>query len=156
VSQAGWIVPIAALQTPETQFMGLWSGPACSVSEELFFSALAEKDASFWQTHTEAQVMELMKSVRYRADDIDPRYYLKDLSLPALWLYGSADNSIPVSLSVSRIEELISNGRTNFQYRVFVGMGHELVPDDQAESVGVMAEWIKKAVKDGPLTAAKP
>ena len=38
ISQAGWIVPIAAEKTKAARFVVLWSGPVCKVSEEDIFS----------------------------------------------------------------------------------------------------------------------
>jgi alpha-beta hydrolase superfamily lysophospholipase len=38
ISQAGWIVPIAAEKSSAAKFMVLWSGPVCKVSEEDIFS----------------------------------------------------------------------------------------------------------------------
>ena len=38
ISQAGWIVPPTAKATDQADFMVLWSGPVCRVSEEDIFS----------------------------------------------------------------------------------------------------------------------
>lgn len=51
---------------------------------------------------------------------------LSKLSIPGLWIFGGQDNSIPVDLSVARLEELIAAGKP-FEYRVFPELGHILV-----------------------------
>ena len=38
ISQAGWIVPLAAERNEAVKFLVLWSGPVCKVSEEDIFS----------------------------------------------------------------------------------------------------------------------
>lgn len=38
ISQAGWIVPLAAEKSDDVDYMVLWSSPVCKVSEEDIFS----------------------------------------------------------------------------------------------------------------------
>lgn len=126
-SQAGWIVPIAATRSPGTKFQVLWSGPVCTTSEQLHFQHLAEKDAAFWKSNTREKVAAYMKSTVYRRDDVDPRASLAKLSIPSLWLYGDQDNLVPVDLSITRLQEMIGQGHSNFEYRVVVDQGHNIV-----------------------------
>jgi pimeloyl-ACP methyl ester carboxylesterase len=139
-SQAGWIIPIAATKSPITKFIGLWSSPVCTVSEQLHFQSLAGNDANFWKSHTQEQVTEYMKSVRYRPDDVDPRSSLARLSIPGLWLYGATDNLVPVDYSIGRLDGLIRQGHNNFEHRIVPGYGHNLL-DSPAYSL--MVAWIK-------------
>lgn len=126
-SQAGWIVPIAATRSPGTRFQVLWSGPVCTTSEQLHFQHWAETDVAFWKSHTHEQVADYMKSVPYRKDDVDPRTSLAKLSMPSLWLYGDQDNLVPVDLSITRLQDMIRQGHSNFEYRVVAGYGHNIV-----------------------------
>jgi pimeloyl-ACP methyl ester carboxylesterase len=125
-SQAGWIVPIAAARSPGIKFQVLWSGPVCTTSEQLHFQHLAEADVAFWKSHTHEQVADYMRSVSYRADDVDPRTSLAKLSIPGLWLYGDEDNLVPVDLSITRLQDLIRQGHSNFEYRMVTG-GHNII-----------------------------
>lgn len=139
-SQAGWIAPIAAKKFSNTAFIVLLSGPVCTVSEELHFSNLAEKDPGFWQNHTLTEVDSYMKSVQYRADDVDPRQSLIDLNIPGLWIFGGNDNSIPVDLSISRLKELIQSGHSQFQFKIFEKDNHFTLDDPDAYKL--MTQWI--------------
>ena len=148
ISQAGWIIPIAASRFPMTKFLGLWSGPVCTVSEQLHFQSLAMDNQDFWKTHTRDQVAEYMQSVGYRADDIDPRTSLSKLSIPGLWLFGDEDNLVPVDLSVARLESLIQQRHSDFEYGVMPGYGHNIV--DPAYSA--MVSWIKRTITTVPAS----
>lgn len=126
-SQAGWIVPIAATRSSGTKFQVLWSGPACTTSEQLHFQHLAQTNPTFWKSRTREEVAAYMKSTAYRRDDVDPRASLAKLSIPSLWLYGDQDNLVPVDLSITRLQEMIRQGHSNFEYRVVAGQGHNIV-----------------------------
>jgi pimeloyl-ACP methyl ester carboxylesterase len=126
--------------------MVLWSGPVCTLSEELHFSIFAKKIPNFPMYTSATEVEEHMKSVPHRADDFDPRTVLSNLSLPSLWIFGGRDNSIPVELSVSRLKALIRNGHSEFEYRVFPEGGHSLdYPGPAPEAYRFMIAWIRSA-----------
>lgn len=144
ISQAGWIIPIAATGTPRPSFIGLWSGPVCTVSEEMHFSRWAENDLDFWNKHSPEEVEKYMQSAHYRPDDVDPRMSLMRLSVPGLWLFGAQDNSMPVALSIDRLKGLIAQGHSDFEYKLFPGVGHNLADSPNHESYRFMIEWIKK------------
>jgi uncharacterized protein len=146
ISQGGWVAPIAARKSPKTAFMVLWSGPVCTLSEELHFSAFAKKIQNFSMYASAAEMQEHMRSVPHRTGDFDPRTTLSKLSLPSLWVFGGRDNSIPVELSVSRIEGLIKDGHADFEYRVFPEGGHGLdYPGKAPEAYHFMIAWIRNA-----------
>jgi pimeloyl-ACP methyl ester carboxylesterase len=144
VSQAGWVIPLAAIKSPGAKFVALWSGPVCTVSEQLHFQNLAANDVDFWKTHTSQQVTGYMKSVRYRSDDVDPRESLSKLSIPGLWLFGGQDNLAPVDLSVSRLKDLIADGHRNFSYKIFPEYGHNIADSSGQSSVQYMVAWLKE------------
>jgi pimeloyl-ACP methyl ester carboxylesterase len=108
-------------------------------------------DQDFWKTHTKAQVAEYMKSVRYRPDDTDPRTSLTKISIPGFWLFGDQDNVIPIDFSVARLDGLIQQGHTNFQYAVVAGYGHTLDGITfNAPPYATMVAWIKETVSRLP------
>jgi uncharacterized protein len=124
ISQGGWVGPIAATQLEPLAFMVLWSGPVCTVSEELQFSAQ-------------------LTSAPRRESDWDPREALTRLSLPTLWIFGGRDDSIPVELSVARLEEMIKAGHRNFEYRIFPEQGHSLdYPTAHPQGYQFMLKWM--------------
>jgi pimeloyl-ACP methyl ester carboxylesterase len=140
-SQAGWIAPIAATKSTATDFIVFSSGPACTVAEELPFSAWAERTPNFHQRNTAQDIAAYLETVTYHAGDVDPRESLSQLSIPGLWVFGSDDSSIPVALSTVRLEELIQDGH-EYEYRVFPGYGHNLrgLTDDPRYSY--VLSWI--------------
>jgi pimeloyl-ACP methyl ester carboxylesterase len=147
-SQAGWIIPIAATRSPDTKFQVLWSGPVCTTSEQLHFQHLAEEDAAFWKSHTHEEIADYMKSVSYRADDVDPRVSLAKLSIPGLWLYGDQDNLVPVDLSLARLQEMIRRGHSNFEYRVITGDSHNIIGrGNTAPAYLQTVAWIKAVTR---------
>jgi dipeptidyl aminopeptidase/acylaminoacyl peptidase len=145
ISQGGWVGPIAARRLPRAAFMVLWSGPVCTVSEELHFSAKAKQIPNFSMRDHRAIMREHMRFAPVREHDFDPREVLATLSLPVLWIYGGRDHSIPVELSITRIESMIEQGHTNFEFKVFPEQGHGLdYPTDYPNGVEFMVEWIAR------------
>ena len=122
-SQAGWIAPLAALQAPSADFIALWSGVVSTVDEELRFSALAQSSPSSLEDYSSREFEEFLGTVRYRPDDFDPRQSLSQLSVAGLWIFGGEDTSVPVDLSIARLEELIRQGH-RFEYELFPDRGH--------------------------------
>jgi uncharacterized protein len=143
ISQGGWVGPIAATRVESAAFMVLWSGPVCTVGEELHFGAFAKKITDFSMKTEAARIRKHMESAPRRESDWDPREVLSRLSLPTLWIFGGRDNSIPVELSVARLEEMIKGGHGNFEYRIFPEQGHSLdYPTAHPEGYEFMLSWM--------------
>ena len=104
VSQAGWIIPLAAVRTPEVKFMILWSGPLVTTLEQLRFQFLTDGKSDFWDHYSEAEAREHVRSDpdRYSFVATDPVDSLGKLPIPGLWLYGGRDVSVPVRMSIER------------------------------------------------------
>lgn len=143
-SQAGWIIPLTAVRTPEVKFMILWSGPLITTLEQLRFQHLTDGKADFWDHHSETEVREHVRSDpdRYLFIATDPVDSLRKLSIPGLWLYGDRDVYVPVRLSIERLESLAASGKP-FEYRLFPGLGHDL-RSDQAMSAAI--DWLMHVV----------
>jgi pimeloyl-ACP methyl ester carboxylesterase len=143
-SQAGWIIPLAAVRTPEVKFLILWSGPLVTTVEQLRFQHLTDGNADFWDHHTEKEVREHIRSDpdRFMLVATDPVDSLRKLSIPGLWLYGDRDVYVPVTLSIERLKELAASGKP-FEYHLFPGFGHNL-SFDQALSASM--DWLVKTV----------
>lgn len=104
VSQAGWIIPLAAADS-RPAFMILISGPAVSVGEEIYYSRFGEPDgASLDKAYDELS--------RFSGDrGFDPRPVLEKLDVPGLWLLGEADESIPERDTARILRGFASQGR---------------------------------------------
>ena len=118
VSQAGWIVPIAAAKS-QPAFMVLLVGPTVSVGIEGFYSRIVE--------HGSAPVEEGYRQLSSfnGFHGFDPKPVLETLNVPALWLLGGADRSIPTPASVAILDQLIASGKP-YRHVVFQGFGHNL------------------------------
>ena len=120
VSQAGWIVPIAAAKT-QPAFMLLIVGPTVSIGVENFYSSIVEV--------TNAPVEEGYRQLPSfnGFHGFDPKPVLESLNVPGLWLLGGEDRSIPTPATVAILDQLIASGRP-YTHVVFPGVGHNLPP----------------------------
>lgn len=156
ISQGGWVGPIAASRLSDVAFMVLWSGPVCTVSEEMHFSAMAKQIPDFSMATHRIQVQERMKSAPVQQSDFDPRQVLSQLSFPVLWIFGGRDNSIPVELSIARLQEMIDQGRRNFEFKLFPEQRHGLdYPTPYPNGYDDMVTWIENVARQAQQTAAR-
>lgn len=144
MSQAGWIIPLAALRTPDVKFMILWSGPLVTTLEQLRFQFFTDGKEDFWDHHSETEVREHIRSDpdRYKFVATDPVDSLRKLSIAGLWVYGERDVFVPVGMSIERLQALAARGKP-FEYRLLPASGHDL-PFPQALSAS--REWLNKIV----------
>lgn len=118
VSQAGWIVPLAA-QKSHPAFMVLLVGPTVSVGIEGFYSRIVEDTSA----PVEAGYQELPSFTGFHG--FDPRPVLESIAVPGLWLLGGEDRSIPTPATVAILDQLITSGKP-YSHVVFPGFGHNL------------------------------
>ena len=122
-SQAGWILPYAARDLGgDVLFLVLHSGPVCTVGQEMYYSALVEQDT----TRSIADANALMPEFR-GPHGYDPVPVLQSLDVPALWLLGLDDRSIPIQVTLDNLKALKAAGRP-FDWRTYDGLGHSLGP----------------------------
>ena len=122
ISQAGWIMPLAAERAP-VRFMVLVVGPTVSVGIENFYSDLAEATTTSFD-ELSARLREYRGPFGY-----DPRPTLERLDVPGLWLLGAQDRSIPTRETVAILDELSGAGRP-YRWIVYPDAGHFIPPDD--------------------------
>jgi len=149
-SQAGWIIPLAASRSSHARFMLIWSGPTVTAREQLRFQLYTGGQADFWDSHTEAEARQHIRSDpdRFEFVDTDPLESLRKLSIPALWLFGGRDSNVPVGLSIERLHTLIESGKP-YEYEVFPRKGHFLPPE---KVIPVAVGWLKKQLSAKPST----
>lgn len=146
ISQAGWIVPIAARRASRAKFLVLWSGPVCKVSEEDIYS-LYTHDAGGREVPRYAEALAARRE-KYRWPDFlgvdtDPATSLRDLDVPGFWIFSDNDGSIPVDLSIERLKALRDGGRAALEYALFSGLGH----DNTDGTFDTAVSWILRRVK---------
>lgn len=147
ISQAGWIVPLAAERTRLAAFLVLWSGPVCKVSEEDIYSKhTLDRDSQALPSYEEA--LRARKEPYVWPDflgvDTDPNQSLEKLSVPGLWIFGGNDGSIPVELSVRRLDGLKSRGLP-YEYVLVPGLGH----NNMNETFSTATDWIRRVGSRG-------
>jgi pimeloyl-ACP methyl ester carboxylesterase len=136
VSQAGWIVPIAAARA-RPAFMILLVGPAVSVGIEGFYSRIVEHGGG----SLEEGYRQLPSFDGFHG--FDPKPVLEGLDVPGLWLLGGADRSIPTPATVAILDQLIAAGRP-YAHVVFPGFGHNL---GGAPFWAAIDDWLTKTIR---------
>jgi len=119
-SQAGWILPLAA-RDADVAFVVLWSGPVCSVGQEMFYSGIVENTG-----RPVADGNAAMPQFNGPAG-FDPLPVLRSLNTPSLWLLGLDDHSIPVQTTLDNLKALSAAGRP-VTWHTYDGLDHGLSP----------------------------
>ena len=138
-SQAGWIIPVAASLT-DIYLVATFSGPAVSVGEEIYYSSLAENgDYSLEDANKRVLTYQGLKG-------FDPIPYVTKLTRPSLWIFGSADASIPVERSIQLLEEVRNGFSLPIEIEVVPGVDHSMrsKAGEVTDYVGRILNWIKK------------
>lgn len=118
-SQAGWILPLSARDLGGVAFMILWSGPVCSVGQEMFYSDIVENTSRPVADGNTAMA-------RFHGNPgFDPVPVLAAIDTPSLWLLGLDDHSIPVQTTLQNLQRLKAQGRP-FEWRTYQGLDHQL------------------------------
>ena len=143
-SQAGWVIPIAATKNSKVGFMVLFSGPVISTLEQLRFQFYTNGNAKFWDTHTDAEAREHIRTDadRYQFAATDPKKSLAKLSIPGLWLFGGKDIQIPANLCVENLNALQAKGKA-YSYQLFPELGHNTASGKSQEPINAAIGWIK-------------
>ncbi len=147
-SQAGWIIPLAAEKNKEVNFMAIFSGPVISTLEQLRFQFYTNGNEKFWDTHTELDASEHIKSDtdKYQFVETNPQKQLSKLTIPGLWIFGGKDIQVPVSLSMENLNKLKKKGK-KYEYSLFPALGHNTSFSQSPEPVKKVIHWIKKISK---------
>jgi len=142
ISQAGWIAPLAAVKRPQAGFLVLWSGPVSKVSEEDIYSKYTP-DADMAAPPPYAEALKARKDPYIWPDflgrDTDSGEDLARLEIPGLWVFSDNDGSIPVDLSITRLQALKGAGH-RYDYLLLPRLGHNNIETTFAQVV----EWIRK------------
>jgi pimeloyl-ACP methyl ester carboxylesterase len=102
-SQAGWIAAVAAAGEAVVQWSVLVVGPTTTVGETDYWGRLAGES----ETQPSGSRTAMLAQVRQAGPSgFDPVPFLRKLSIPVLWMYGSDDRNVPTELCVERLESL--------------------------------------------------
>ena len=120
-SQAGWVIELAASQSPHVRFAALQSGPAMSVGRQLAYSAVTHEGAA---DPTETQIHDALDGVP--DSGIDPRPLLAALHIPVLWQLGTVDKRMYTPETLANLAAIDAAGTHDFTIRVYPGGAHSL------------------------------
>jgi pimeloyl-ACP methyl ester carboxylesterase len=141
-SQAGWIAAKAAAMSGKVAFIALAS--ATPVTERL--TNLYERLAG----GAEGQLSQEEISRRLAAagpSGFDPAPFWRQLTLPSLWMIGTADDRIPVPESIALLSQLKNEGRA-IEITTFIDAGHGLLdtPPSHPDAPRTLVDWVVKRV----------
>lgn len=142
ISQAGWVIPLAAVASDKEAFTVIWSGMVGRISEEDIFSLYTSDRDGAELPGFEEIVAQRVRPYAWPpelGEDVNSVDSLAQLDKPGLWVFGGRDGSIPVALSIARLEELQRDEHA-FEYVLFSSAGHDTVET----SFPVVADWIKR------------
>jgi uncharacterized protein len=123
-SQAGWIMPIAAVREPAIRFVVGLVAPTLSQGETDLWADLSGKGVAP-PVLTDAEIEARVRSAGPRG--VDPRSAIRELRIPVVWLYGGKDRTVPTRLCVEWLDPLTREAGRDFSYAVFPGGGHSLI-----------------------------
>jgi dienelactone hydrolase len=144
-SQAGWVVPLAvARSNHRVAFTALADGPAVTTDEEQQWSKLAGEEASSPPPLTTERRAELTRQLR--PGGFDPVPFLKQMTVPGIWVYGRMDRSQPAEKSAATLERLRATEGKDFTVVLFPQAGHGLLdtPPSDPRAMPTLLAWIKK------------
>jgi uncharacterized protein len=148
-SQAGWIIPLAAARSKNVKFAVLVVSPAVSVGEENYYSLLTGEDPTrLTEESLEAVSANLAEFSGQRG--FDPRGSIEAMDIPALWVLGGHDASIPTRETVQILEKIQAEFGKPFDIHIYKRGTHNLVDfETQAhfDFMGeIVLEWLLETV----------
>jgi len=126
VSQAGWIAPLAASKSPDVAFIVLYSGPVCTVGQEMFYSGTTGAGPGDKVEGISLKQASDMARDYAGPHGFDPLPSLEAIDIPGFWMFGSQDRSIPVPLSIENLDTLVAQQGKDFSYIIYPNADHNL------------------------------
>jgi uncharacterized protein len=161
-SQAGWIMPLAASREPAIRFMVGLVSPTLTQGETDLWANLNGQGQSMPTRTDEDMEAEVRAS---SPSGVDPMPAIRAMRIPALWLFGGKDRTVPSRLCVERLDPVAREAGRDFAYRVFPGGTHGLIltanglVDEAARSdhfVEGLFQSIREWLTARGLTGAQP
>lgn len=119
LSQAGWIVPLAARANKAVRFIVMISAPAVPTAAQLAYQTL-NGDAVTCLTIADASRVTRDHAPRTGSD---PAPAIAALDVPGLWIYGGSDPLVPFAESMAILDRM---KKRDFTVKLAPGAGHEL------------------------------
>ena len=145
VSQAGWIVPLAASRSERVAFVVLLSGPAVTVGEEIAYSRLAGEDPGSRQGLSDAEIAREFAAFT-GPHGFDPATSIAAMRAPSLWILGERDRSLPVPQTLANLERIKRMFERPITIHVIEGANHGLrrPNGEQPDVWPTIARWLSE------------
>lgn len=144
-SQAGWIIPMAAVDEPAISWAVVLAGPAVTCGEERHYSRLTGDDGWVSLFHERSdETIERKMAAFDGPHGFDPSPILARLRTPVLWLLAGRDQSVPSQMSLVRLREAIDTG-AQIAVRNYPEADHNLkTPSgDRIDFFEDISEWLR-------------
>lgn len=132
-SQAGWIMPPAAVREPRIRFMVGLVSPTLTQGETDLWADLNDQGRSP-PSRSDAEMEGEVR--RSGPSGVDPMPSIRAMRIPGLWLYGAKDRTVPSRLCIERLDPLTREPGRDFTYVNFPGGTHGLIKTEN----GLLAE----------------
>jgi dienelactone hydrolase len=132
-SQAGWIMPPAAVREPAIRFMVGLVAPTLTQGETDRWADLNDQGRSPPSQSEEAMEADVRRS---GPSGVDPMPSIRAMRVPAIWLFGAKDRTVPSRLCIERLDPLTREPGRDFTYVNFPGGTHGLIKTEN----GLLAE----------------
>jgi dienelactone hydrolase len=144
-SQAGWIVPLSVARFDHVAFIAFVDAPVVTTGEENLYSRLTGEEGGQASGLSKEEMAQRLKKAG--PSGFDPVPFLKQITVPGLWLYGGEDLSQPVESDLIILDQLKAEGK-DITTVVFPGAGHGLldVPPTDPNALPTLVKWLLKQV----------
>jgi dienelactone hydrolase len=132
-SQAGWIMPRAAARERAVRFMVGLVSPTLTQGETDLWADLNDQGRSP-PTRTDEDMEGEVR--RAGPSGVDPMPAIRAMRIPAVWLFGAKDRTVPSRLCVERLDPVTREAGRDFTYVNFSGGTHGLIKTEN----GLLAE----------------
>ena len=123
-SQAGWIMPPAAVFEPRIRFMIGLVPPTLTQGETDLWANLNDQGRTPPTRTDEEMEAEVRRS---GPSGVDPMPSIRAMRIPAIWLFGAKDRTVPSRLCIERLDPVAREPGRDFTYVNFPGGTHGLV-----------------------------
>jgi uncharacterized protein len=142
-SQAGWIVPRAAVDSGHVAFVVLAAPGIVTFGQEHAYEQLTGGYGSDKPFPSDAAIAETLRKKGPSGFDVVP--YLRRMNVPALWLLGGRDQEIPFTATLAILEQLRMAGK-DYTIRVYSKANHGLfnVPPTDPRAMPDALSWLRE------------
>jgi dienelactone hydrolase len=140
-SQAAWVVAVAAARSRSIAFTAVGSGPTVTNGEELLYSLLTGEEGGGGGVLSKQAISYRLKQAG--PSGFDPLPFLRQITVPGLWLYGAKDQSIPTDPCIAILEQLRREGK-DLTIVVYPNAGHGLLdtPPSDPDALPTLVRWV--------------